>query len=147
MLSKSKLIGKLGMIACLVAIISCFLPWVTFPAQNETFTGFYVKKFPNGVYYGKPGIYITMLSLFILTLMLIQKLWAKRTNLFLSAFFVAFVMAVYIRFTNSLFENEITRRYGFLLLIISSLIMLISCMLPDMKLNQKKEEKIIDKAG
>ncbi len=138
MADKIKIINKLGIIACVLAILSCFMPWITFTAQQETFTGFFVKKFPSGVYYGRPGTFITIICLVILACMFIPKLWAKRINIFVSAFFLAFVVSVYIRFTNSLFENEIERRYGLILLVISAVIIFISCLLPDMKVKEKK---------
>jgi uncharacterized membrane protein len=137
-----KIINKLGIVACILAVLSCFMPWVTFPAQQETFTGFYVKKFPSGVYYGKPGTFITILCSIILLFMFLPKLWAKRINIFLSAFFVAFVVSVYIRFTNSLFDNEIEKRFGLLVLVVSSLLIFISCMLPDMKMKDKKPNEV-----
>lgn len=127
------------MLACLMAILACFMPWISFPAQQETFTGFYTKRFPSGVYYGRPGTFITILSCIILAGMFIPKVWAKRVNIFLSAFFVAFTGSVYIRFTNSLFENEIEKRFGLFVLLASAVIMFIATMLPDMKVKAKKE--------
>ena len=136
-----KIIYRLGLLACLLLIAACFMPWVTFTSPQETFTGFYTKKFPDGTYYGRPGNFIVSIAIIILILMYLPKVWAKMVNIFLSAFLLAYIFDVYIRFTNSLFENEIEKRYGIYLLVASAIVILVSSVFPDMRMKAKNKNE------
>ena len=73
--------------------------------------------------------------------MYLPKVWAKRVNIFLSAFLLAYIFAVYIRFTNSLFENEIEKRYGIYLLVASAIVILVASVFPDMRMKAKNKNE------
>jgi hypothetical protein len=129
----------IGIAACITLIVSCFLPWVYFPVINETFTGFHVTKFPNGNYYGRAGYPITIMTSVIMIFMVVQKVWAKRTNLFLCALLFAYIFRTYNLFTGSLIKGEVINKIGIYLILISSVIMLIAALFPDMKIIQPKK--------
>jgi len=116
-------------------IISCFLPWVYFNSNNETFTGFYVSHFPNGIYYGRAGIFITILTIVVIILMLVNKPWVKAANLFISGLIFAYCIRTYFIFTASLFPNEVIRKPGIYMILIFSLILLVSTLFPN---NEKR---------
>src|SRR5256885_1014077 len=106
----SKIMYWIGIIAGFAIIACCFIPWVHYNSINETFTGFYVKKFAAGDYYGKAGIVITIMAVIILLFMLLPKLWAKRINLFITALLFAYCVRTYILFTGALFEGEVEKQ-------------------------------------
>src|SRR5690606_12181737 len=112
MLRFNNLIHWAGLASCALLIIACFLPWVYFNSIDTTFTGFKVIEFPNGTYYGKAGNIILPITAFILIFMLVSKVWAKRVNLFLASFLLAFSIRSYIVFTSSLFDGEVDKKIG-----------------------------------
>ena len=137
----SKIIYYIGIAACLLIIAACFMPWVHYTSINETFTGLNVKKFVTGNYYGRAGIIICLLSAVILIFMLLQKVWAKRVNLFLAAFLLAYSVRTYIIFTSALFEGEIEKKSGIYLMLFSSIVIMIATMFPSHS-SSKEENKV-----
>lgn len=132
-----KILHWVGLTACILLIVSCFVPWTYYPVLNETFTGFNAKSFPNGTYYGKPGYFIVTITLIIIALMLIPRVWAKRINLFLSAFLIAYVLSKSHIFTNSLFKDEVVEKPGIFLIVINSSIIMISSLFPNLKIKEE----------
>jgi hypothetical protein len=94
-----KILHWSGVAACILLIISCFLPWAYFadahiPEAQRTFTGFF--SYQNN--YGKPGKMMVTTALIVLTLMFTPRVWAKRINLFLCAILVGYAIKSYILF-------------------------------------------------
>jgi hypothetical protein len=121
-----------GLVACIAIIVCCFIPWVHYNSINETFTGYHVKKFSTGNYYGRPGIVITVLGVAILICMLWQRLWAKRINLLLAALLFAYCVRTYILFTGALFEGEVVKLAGIYLVPVLAILVLIGAVFPRM---------------
>lgn len=136
-----KILHWVGIAACILMIVSCFLPWAYYPVINETFTGFNAKIFPNGTYYGKPGHTIVVMGVIIIALMLIPKIWAKRTNLFLAGFLLAYVLSKCYIFTHSLFDGEVVKRAGVFLVGISASLIMLSSLFPDIQLKHNIKSK------
>ncbi len=114
-----------GLLSCIAMVIACFLPWTHYNNINETFTGFHVIRFSTGNYYGKAGAIITVFTAIIFVFMLLPKIWAKRTNLFIAALLFAYCIRTYIIFTSALFAGEVDKKIGiYLILILSTLIMI-----------------------
>jgi hypothetical protein len=139
-----KLLSWIGMIACITLIISCFLP-LTFYADphitneaDRTFTSFYSYKDQ----YGKPGYSLVFLSALILLLMILPRVWAKRTNLFLGAFTLAYVIKTYILFTSCYNAYCPEKRTGIYIMLCSAIVILIACVFPNMKIVATKKENM-----
>jgi hypothetical protein len=123
----------MGVIACVTLIISCFLPWVYYEDINQTFDGFY--SYLNK--YGKPGKFLVLFATLIFVFMLLPKVWAKRTNLFISAVTMAYAIKTFILF-GSCYNNYCPEKlYGIYLMLISTVVMLAASVFPDMKLVEK----------
>jgi hypothetical protein len=138
----AKLLSWFGMLACVTLIISCFLP-LTYYADphipneaDRTFTSFYSYQ----QQYGRPGIILLFLSVVILSLMILPKIWAKRTNLFLAAFTLAYVIRIYILFTSCYNAYCPEKRTGIYLMLFSAIVILIGCVFPNMKIVAAKKE-------
>ncbi len=127
---QNRLMHGTGIAACLLLISACFFPWTHYASINETFTGFHVKRFPGGPYYGRAGLIITILTSIILAGMLFGKLWMKKVNLFLAAMLLAYCVRTYILFTSSLFPGEVEKKIGIFLIIPLSALVLISAVFP-----------------
>jgi hypothetical protein len=65
-----------GIIAALLLILCCFIPWAYYPDLHQNFDGFYSEQNQ----YGKPGKTFIFLSVICILFFLVPKIWAKRAN-------------------------------------------------------------------
>lgn len=124
-----------AILAALVLIASCFMPWAFYPDRNESFTGFY--SYLN--HYGKPGKVFVFFGVLSFIFILIDRVWAKRINLVLAALNIAFLIKTYILFTRCYLDVCPEKRYGIYLLIFSSLLLMITALLPNTKVEESEE--------
>jgi hypothetical protein len=136
-----KYLTKIGLAACILLVISCFLPWTYYADIDKTFTGFYSEQ--NS--YGKPGYFLVLLTVAIFICMLVPKIWAKRTNLFLSALAVGYAIKTYILFTSCYNAYCPEKKIGIYLMFISTIMMLVCSAFPDLTLEQSKKPKVKNK--
>jgi len=140
----AKILSWFGMAACVALVISCFLPWTYYAdphITNEaerTFTGFFSYQHQ----YGKPGNFLVLFGIVILTLMIVPKIWAKRINLFLSAFVFAYAIKSYVLFTSCYNAYCPEKRAGIFIMLFSTVVMLIASVFPNMTLPQKTEKPL-----
>lgn len=124
----------LGIAACVTLMLSCFLPWSYHADLNQSFTGFY--SYDN--HYGKPGKMLIFLGLIILLCMILPNLWAKRANLFISSFIVAYAIKTFILF-GSCYNNYCPQKlFGLYLMVGCTVLMLIAAVFPYAKIPAKK---------
>lgn len=125
-----KYLHRAGIIACLILIASCFLPWVYYADIKQTFNGFY--SFDN--HYGKPGIFLSFFAVLALVFMLLPKVWAKRTNLFIAALTVAYGIKTFILFS-SCYNNYCPQKlFGLYLILLCPVVILLASVFPKLKL-------------
>ncbi len=124
-----KILQWLGIAACIVLIVSCFMPWAYYADKHQDFTGFY--SFQNE--YGKPGKFLVGVGVIALVLMLLPKIWAKRVNVFLCALNVGYTIKTYILFTSCYYAYCPEKKIGIYLVLISSVIMLAASVFPKTK--------------
>ena len=86
----------IGLAACLLLIISCFLPWTYHDDVGKFFTGFFSEK----DFYGKPGKFLGVFAIISALLILVPRIWAKRTNMFVAAILMGYAIRVYILYTS-----------------------------------------------
>jgi len=133
---KSKIIYWVGVAACVVLIISCFIPWTFHADIGKTFNGFFSEQNE----YGKPGKMLIIFSAVILVFMLLPKIWAKRANLFLTAFLVAYAIKTYILFTSCYNAYCPDKKAGIYIMLFSTVFMLLGAVFPNMELMKKPGE-------
>ena len=75
----------IGLAAAVLLIAACFFPWVLIPKYNITVSGVSAE----GTLYGKPGYFYILLSVIYILLMLVNRRWSQRVNMFLCALNVA----------------------------------------------------------
>jgi len=129
-----RILHWLGIAACLALIVSCFLPWTYHADINQTFTGFYnyLSK------YGKPGKFLSFFGVLVFILMLLPKVWAKRTNLFICAFTIAYAIKTFTLFS-SCYNNYCPQKlFGLYLMLGCTVVMLTASVFPNVKLSDKK---------
>ncbi|MEO6818327.1 MAG: hypothetical protein ABI266_09130 [Ginsengibacter sp.] len=125
-----------GLAAALLLVISCFLPWAYYTDIDKHFTGFFTYQ----NMYGKPAKAFIFLAVVSLVLIYVNKIWAKRTLLFLSAVTIAYTIKTFVLFTSCYSGVCPQKEYGLYLLIISVVGLVVASVFPDIKLIEKEGE-------
>lgn len=137
-----KFYKQIGFAASLLLAISCFLPWAYYPDLHQSFNGFYSEQ---GVY-GKPGKVFIFFAVCSLVLIFTDKLWAKRTLIFIAAFNIGYLIRTYILYTGCYSAFCPNNEYGIYLLILSCIALMLVSLFPDLKVEsndatQKESEE------
>ena len=138
-----KILHWVGLAACITLIVYCFMNWTYYVdayIANEaerTFTGSY--SFGNN--YGKPGKFLAGFGVIVLILMLLPKIWAKRTNLFVCALAVGYSIKSYILFSSCYNAYCPEKKLGLYLMLIASIVMLIASAFPNLRLKATDSKK------
>jgi len=123
----------IGIAAALLLIGACFLPWAYFPDLQKEFTGF----FSEGNAYGRPGKVFVFFAVVAIGLFLTPKVWAKRTNIFISALTIAFGLKSYILYTACYRGICPDKRPGIFLIV--PVILLIAAVSPSLPVKEGKK--------
>jgi preprotein translocase subunit SecG len=131
-----RIIYWMGITACIVLIVSCFLQWTFHSDLGKNFTGFFSEQNQ----YGKPGKFLTLFAVIILIFMMLPRLWAKRANLFLGALLIAYAIKSYIIYTGCYMANCPEKKTGIFIMLFSSVIVFVCTTMPNMKPLQEIKE-------
>ena len=138
-----KILHWAGLTACVLLIISCFMPWAYFAdphivnESERTFTGFY----SYGNNYGRPGKLLVMIGVIVMILMLLPKIWAKRTNLFVCALAVGYAVKTYILFVSCYNAYCPEKKAGIFIMLTATIVMLIASVFPKLELKPADTKK------
>ena len=124
-----------GIVAALLIIAACFMPWAYFPDLGKDFTGFFSEK----NIYGRPGKVLIFFSVIEIVLFAIPKVWAKRANILVSALTIAFAVKSYILYTSCYGGLCPDKRVGIFLMLGATLITLIAALVPDLPVKEGKQ--------
>ena len=127
----------IGFGAAILLIVSCFTPWVFIESKNITVSGINA----TGTNFGKPGYFHLLMTILFILFTFIQRIWAKRTNLFVTAINIGWVVRNFFMITACQGGECPERKIGIYMIVLSSVIMLLSAMFPDIKLPVQKENK------
>ena len=117
----------LGIIASIVLVIACFMTWVVVPSKNIEVSGVDA----TGTNFGKPGYFHFITSFFFIALSLIPRVWAKRSNLLVTALNLAWAIRNYFMVTLCRGGECPEKQVAVYLIVLASFIMLVSAMLPE----------------
>ena len=127
----------IGISACVLLVVSCFLPWTYHADLDKTFTGLFSEK----NIYGKPGKFLILFAILSAVLILIPKIWAKRSHLFLSALSFGYAIRSFIVFIACYNTYCPEKKYGIWLMLFSCFVILLVSVFPDMKLESKSNKQ------
>jgi hypothetical protein len=119
-----------GVIAAIALIACCFVPWVYIDSIKTTITG--IRAEHTG--FGRPGLLHIIFSAFSIILFLVPAVWAKRTNLFVGAFNLAWSIRNFLLISHCELGECPQRLFGIYAIIPLSGLLLLMTMLPDIKL-------------
>lgn len=111
--------------------------WASLPARNIDISGVSTE----GTSFGKPGYFHLLLGGLFLLLHFIQKIWAKRTNLIVTALNLAWAVRNYFIITVCRQGECPEKHAGIYLILIASSVLLIAALFPDIKLPQEPETR------
>jgi hypothetical protein len=118
----------IGTAAALLLIAACFMPWAYFPDLGKDFTGFFSEK----NIYGRPGKVLIFFSIVEILLFAVPRVWAKRTNIFVTVLAIAFAIKSYILYTSCYGGICPDKRVGIFVMLGSAIIALLAALLPDL---------------
>jgi hypothetical protein len=126
-----------GLAAAILLIIACCMPWVLIVSKNITITGID----PAGSNFGKPGYFHFILTAFFLVFNFTSAIWAKRVNLAVTALNLAWAIRNYFIITLCRAGECPEKKTAVYMILLASLLMLVSALLPDIKPKQKIEKQ------
>jgi hypothetical protein len=121
-----------GIIAALLLMVACFLPWAYYPDLDKYFTGFFSEK----NVYGKPGKFLLFFSVISIIFFLIQKVWAKRANLLIAAILVSYSIKSYMLFSNCYHGICPEKKAGIYIMLIAPILIVVAALLPQGKMSK-----------
>lgn len=122
----------IGIIASILLIVTCFLPWIEVTSQKiviNGINGFVNDKFTFGTQI-KPHSFFALIAIF---LFLKKSLWAKRTNIFICFLSISWAIKNFILMSMCRPECPIIKP-GLYLLVFFSCVMLLMSFLPKIKI-------------
>jgi hypothetical protein len=122
----------IGIAAAVLVVAASFMPWAYFPVLQKEFTGFFSEQ--NR--YGRPGKVLLVLSVAEVVLFLLPKVWAKRTNIFVTAVGLAWGFKCFYLYTACYRGECPEKRLGLWLMFGGTLIALVAALLPDIKVTE-----------
>ena len=123
-----------GIVAAIAVIAICYMPWVFIQSINVTVTGMQ----SDGTAFGKPGLLNIAFSILSIIFFSIQKIWAKRTNPFITTINMAWALRNYLLISTCQGGECPDKKAGIFLLLIASGVMLVMSLLPKLKVPGEK---------
>ena len=123
-----------GLAASVLLIISCFSTWVIIVSKNIAVSGVDA----TGTNFGKPGYFHFLFTFFFILFTLIPRIWAKRTNLLITALNFSWALRNYFIISACRGGDCPEKQTSIYLMLIASLLMLASALFPDIKLREQK---------
>lgn len=120
----------IALVAGFTLVIACFMPWIIIKNPELTLSGVDTE----GTRFGKPGYIHFFLTAIIIIFTFVPKLWAKRTNIFLAALNLAWAIKNFIVLGGCEAGECPVKQTGLYLVLFASLVLLITAMLPNMKI-------------
>jgi hypothetical protein len=125
----------IGLGAAVILIASCFSPWVFIESKNSLISGVDT----SGTGFGKPGYIHFALTFLFLVFTFTSKVWAKRSNLLITALNLAWAIRNYLIVSACYMGECPVRKTALYLLIPASVLMLLTALFPDITLNPEKK--------
>jgi hypothetical protein len=127
----------IGIAAAIMLVVACFLPWTYHPDLDKNFTGFFSE---NNVY-GKPGYVFIVVCIVAVIFFAIQRIWAKRWNVFICAIILSYAIKSFIVFSGCYRGICPDKKAGLWIMLLSAIVMMGMSLFPDMKLKEEAKKQ------
>jgi hypothetical protein len=118
--------NHLGVVAAITIIAACFLPWAYIASIQTTLTGL---QTPNTTL-GKPGLLNVIFASISIILFIVPAVWAKRVNVFLGAFNLAWSLRNFILLGQCESGECPDKKIGIFVVLFFSVVLFIMTLLP-----------------
>ncbi|HEX8356278.1 MAG TPA: hypothetical protein VF610_02655 [Segetibacter sp.] len=122
----------IGVVAALALIACCFVPWVYIAPIKTTITGVSAEN----TNFGRPGILHIFFAAISIALFLLPRVWAKRANLFVATFNLAWSVRNFLIITHCELGECPEKKMGIYALLILSFLLEIMALLPKIELKE-----------
>ena len=123
----------IGWAAAIALVIACFMPWVYIP-----WTGFSATGMDAGPEFRSPAWAHFIFTFLFILFTLIPRIWAKRTNLIVTALNLGWAVRNYLLITGCSGGDCPDKKIAIWIVLFASVLMLLAAMFPDMKLKSRK---------
>lgn len=123
-----RLMKWIGLLAGMLTLVACFMPWVVIESRGLTLTGMQTE----GTNFGKPGLLHLILSGFFLIFHFTPRVWAKRLNLVVAALNAGWALRNFLVIAGCQAGECPVRQLALYLLALSVLLQLAASLLPSM---------------
>lgn len=131
------------LIAAIVLIISCFMPWAYYADLQKSFTGF----FSENNTYGKPGKWLVSMALISVVCQFLPMIFLKRMNLLLMALNLAYAIKSYIVYAECYRGYCPEKQTGIYLMLLASVVLMITAVFPSGTIAVKDGPKAAEPAA
>lgn len=131
-MNRLKIVKYLAILAAIVIVIACFLPWVTVESIALTITGMDT----GGTNFGKPGYFHIAMAAVFLVFTFLTRIWAKRANLLVVALNLAWAIRNFIMIGACSGGECPSRQAGLWLVLLASLVMFVGALFPDVEMKK-----------
>lgn len=121
-----------GVLAGITLIVACFLPWLYISSIQTILTGLHTPKTD----FGKPGMLNIILAFISIILFIVPAVWAKRINLFIGAFNLAWSIRNFTLFSQCESGECPEKKIGIFIVLIASIVLFIMALVPKIKLDK-----------
>ncbi len=128
----------IGLLAAVTILIVCYQTWIYVPSVRLEIGGMAASGKQN---FGRPGLVNIIMTTGSVIMFLLPFIWAKRTNIFLCAFNIAWAVRNYILLTKCYAGDCPTIKPSLYLLLLASLVMLLVSFAPDIKVAESKKQQ------
>ncbi|HEY1114551.1 MAG TPA: hypothetical protein VGE66_13360 [Chitinophagaceae bacterium] len=130
-----QIIKWLGVAAAIALIVACYLPWIIVESKDLVVSG--VET--TGTNFGKPGYFHMFFAGIYLLFVLINRVWSKRVNIFISAFNIAWALRNFAIISACSGGECPEKQAGLYVVLIGSLVMLAGVLFSGAKESAHKE--------
>jgi len=131
-----KYTSTIGVITALAIVATCFMPWVFIPPIQLMVTGLNAGT----THLGKPGLVNIFMSVISIILFILPSISAKRINLFVGVFNLAWAIRNYFIVTLCQMGDCPEKKIGIYLLVILSIVLLLMTFFPKVDLNKVSQD-------
>jgi len=122
----------IGIITAVIVIVVCHLPWSIVVERNIVINGMYTQ----GTDFGRPGLLNIILSVIMIVFFCLNKVWAKRTNLFVGAIGFAWSIRNYILVTTCYFGECPQKQPALFALVLFSFLTMLMTFFPKIEIKE-----------
>jgi hypothetical protein len=123
----------IGAAVALALIGVCYSPWVYIPSIQAVLTG---MNTPH-TNFGLPGLMNVILSVIAVILFITPKVWAKRTNIFVGTFNIAWSIRNFFLVTQCELGECPEKKWGIYAFMLLSALLLLMALLPKLQIDSK----------